>query len=148
MQLHLLSPERLMEPGQRQALTQWTDRCSRDDRCRGAAAGAAKSKGGWKLINDEADMKVGFDQPFEPRMTERFPAWLAATLIMHEALNEKYAQQGLRFIAASDNANQQLIRSRFDGRRSIMTMASGAPDDLLKLPVYAFYELLPFLTCQ
>jgi hypothetical protein len=101
---------------------------------------------GLELINDEADMKVGFDRPFEPRMTERFAAWLAATLIAHEELNEKYVQQGLRFIAASDNVNQHLIRSRFDGRRSIMTTASDAPDDLLKLPVYAFYELLPFLT--
>jgi hypothetical protein len=101
---------------------------------------------GLEIINNEADMKVGFDLPFEPRMTERFAAWLAATLIVHDALNERYAPQGLRFIAASDNANQQLIRSRFDGRRSIMTMASDVPDDLLKLPVYAFYELLPFLT--
>jgi hypothetical protein len=27
------------------------------------------------IVNNEADMKVGFDIPFEPRMNERFPAW-------------------------------------------------------------------------
>jgi hypothetical protein len=100
---------------------------------------------GLELINNEADMKVGFDRPFEPRLTERFPAWLAASLIVHEALSRKYAAQGIRFIAASDNANQHLIRAPFDGRRSVMTRASDAPDDLVKLPVYAFYELLPLL---
>ena len=100
---------------------------------------------GLELINNEADMKVGFDVPFEPRMTERFPAWLAASLIVHENLSEKYAAQGMQFIAASDNANQHLIRTPFDGRRSVMTRASAAPDDLLKLPVYAFYELLRLL---
>jgi glycosyl hydrolase family 39 (putative alpha-L-iduronidase) len=100
---------------------------------------------GLELINNEADMKVGFAQPFEPRLTERFPAWLAASLMVHETLSAKYAMQGMRFLAASDNANQHLIRSPFDGRRSVMTRASNLPDDLLKLPVYAFYELLRLL---
>ena len=100
---------------------------------------------GLELINDEADMKVGFATPFAPRMTQRFPAWLAASLIVHEALSVKYADQGLRFLAASDDANQQLIQAPFDGRRSVMTRTSGGPDDLIKLPVYAFHELLRLL---
>jgi hypothetical protein len=100
---------------------------------------------GLELINNEGDMKVGFDMPFEPRMTERFPTWLAASLIVHQNLSEKYAAQGMQFIAASDNANQHLIRTPFDGRRSVMTRASAASGDLLKLPVYAFYELLLLL---
>jgi hypothetical protein len=91
-------------------------------------------------------MKVGFDRPFEPRLTERFPAWLSASMVVHAALNQKYATAGLRFVAASDDANQQLVRHMFDGRRSVMTMASEWPTDLLKLPVYGFYELLPFLS--
>jgi hypothetical protein len=100
---------------------------------------------GLELINNEADMKVGFTKPFAPRLTERFPAWLAASLIVHEALSAKYAAHGMRFLAASDNANQHLILSPFDARRSVMTRASERPDDLVKLPVYAFYELLPLL---
>jgi glycosyl hydrolase family 39 (putative alpha-L-iduronidase) len=100
---------------------------------------------GLELINNEGDMKVGFTKPFEPRMTERFPAWLAASLIVHEALSVKYAAQGMRFLAASDDANQHLIQAPFDGRRSVMTRASNRSDDLLKLPVYAFYELLRLL---
>jgi hypothetical protein len=100
---------------------------------------------GLELINNEGDMKVGFTKPFEPRMTKRFPAWLAASLIVHEALSAKYAAQGIRFLAASDDANQHLVEAPFDGRRSVMTRASNRPDDLLKLPVYAFYELLRLL---
>ena len=101
---------------------------------------------GLTLVNDEADMKVGFDQPFEPRMTERFPAWLAASLIQQENLNAKYITQGLRFVAACDDANQQLVREPFDGRRSVMTCADATrPDDLLKLPVYGFYEMSALL---
>jgi glycosyl hydrolase family 39 (putative alpha-L-iduronidase) len=100
---------------------------------------------GLELINNEGDMKVGFTKPFEPRMTEQFPAWLAASLIVHEALSVKYAAQGMRFLAASDDANQHLVQAPFDGRRSVMTRASNRPDDLLKLPVYAFYELLRLL---
>jgi len=96
------------------------------------------------IVNDEADMKVGFDLPYEPRLTERFASWLAASLIVHEDLSAKYASHGIRFLSASDDANQQLIQAPFDGRRSVMTRAT-APDDLLKLPVYAFYELLPLL---
>jgi hypothetical protein len=29
---------------------------------------------GIAIVNNEADMKVGFDIPFEPRMNEQFPA--------------------------------------------------------------------------
>lgn len=101
---------------------------------------------GLEIINDEADMKVGFDRPYEPRLTERFAAWLAAVLIVHEGLSAKHAAHGMRFLAAADDANQQLVQAPFDGRRSVMTQASAdRPSDLLKLPVYAFYELLPLL---
>lgn len=101
---------------------------------------------GLYIVNDEADMKVGFDDPFEPRLTEQFPAWLAASLILHEDLSDRYAPHGMRFLAEADDANQQLVRAPFDGRRSLMTPTSAnAPEDLLKLPVFAFYELLPLL---
>ncbi|MBV9748475.1 MAG: hypothetical protein JO157_06660, partial [Acetobacteraceae bacterium] len=104
-----------------------------------------RAHGLW-IVNDEADMKVGFDKPFEPRLTEQFPAWLAASLVVHEGLSAKYAVHGMRFLAAADDANQQLVQAPFDGRRSVMTRASAAvPGDLLKLPAYAFYELLPLL---
>ena len=98
------------------------------------------------IINNEADMKVGFDIPYAPRMTERFPAWLASLLVASDGLSAKYRDTGLRFHAASDNANLQLVQAPFDGRRSLMTRASttGA-GDLFKLPVYHFYELLRLL---
>jgi hypothetical protein len=95
------------------------------------------------VINDEADMKVGFDSPYEPRLTERFPSWLAAAATAHAALGARYAARGgFRFVPASDNANQHLVRGPFDGRRSLATRTDAAPDDLVKLPVFAFYELL------
>jgi glycosyl hydrolase family 39 (putative alpha-L-iduronidase) len=100
---------------------------------------------GLPLVNNEADMKVGFDHPYEPRMSERFPAWLAATAVVHAGLTARYAGRGLRFLAAADNANQHLVREPFDGRRSLATRTSAAPDDLVKLPVFAFYELLRLL---
>jgi Glycosyl hydrolases family 39 len=96
------------------------------------------------IVNDEADMKVGFDVPFEPRMTEEFPAWLAAVMAGYQDLDARYAAAGFRFIAASDNANLQLVRAPFDGRRSIVTHGAN-PAELLKVPVYNFYELLPLL---
>jgi len=99
---------------------------------------------GMTIINNEADMKVGFDTPFEPRMTEQFPAWLTAQMIAYDQLQAEFVAAGMRFWCASDNANQQLVRAPFDGRRSIMTRL-GAPDDLVKLPVYNFYELLRLL---
>ena len=104
-----------------------------------------RARGMW-IVNDEADMKVGFDIPYEPRMSEAFPAWLGGLMITHDALSLKYGSHGLRFMAASDNANQQLIRNPFDGRRSIMTMVSSSFRDLVKLPVYNFYELLRFMS--
>jgi hypothetical protein len=96
------------------------------------------------IVNDEADMKAGFDMPFEPRMTEEFPAWLAAVMTGYQELDARYSAAGFRFIAASDNANLQLVRAPFDGRRSILTLGTH-PNDLLKVPVYNFYELLPLL---
>ncbi len=100
---------------------------------------------GLPIINNEADMKVGFATPYAPRMDERFPAWLAAVALAHDALSARYAARGLRFHAAADNANQHLMREPFDGRRSLMTPTSAGPTDLLKLPVFGFYELLRLL---
>ena len=97
---------------------------------------------GMPIINNEADMKAGFDIPYEPRMTEQFPAWLTGVMIAYDALTSRFSDAGIRFLAASDNANQQLIQAPFDGRRSIMTRASASPHDLFKLPVYQFYEVL------
>jgi hypothetical protein len=101
-------------------------------------------RGLW-IVNNEADMKVQFDRPYEPRMTERFPAWLAAVMVAYDSLSAKYETRGLRFLPASDNANQQLVQAPFDGRRSIMTRTSASARDLIKVPVYSFYELLRLL---
>lgn len=100
---------------------------------------------GMAIMNNEADMKVAFDVPYEPRMTEQFPAWLAASAILHDRLNAEYAGAGIRFAAAADHANQHLIRAPFDGRRSVMTRLSDDPADLVKLPVFHFHEMLRLL---
>jgi len=97
---------------------------------------------GLVIVDDEADMMVGFDRPYPPRMTSQSAAWLAASMVAHDALSVTYADHGIRFRAASDNANQQLARGPFDGRRTLMTLVSAAPEDLVKLPVFGFYELL------
>jgi xylan 1,4-beta-xylosidase len=106
-----------------------------------------RCRDGLPIVNDEADMKVGFDRPYEPRLTERFPSWLAAAAIEHAALGARHAARGggLRFVPAADNANQHLVRAPFDGRRALATRTDAAPDDLVKLPVFAFYELLRLL---
>jgi hypothetical protein len=103
---------------------------------------------GLPIVNNEADMKVGFDIPFEPRMNERFPAWLSGVMIAYDALSSWFSEPGFRFLAASDNANQHLIRATFDGRRSIMTRASASTRNLFKVPVYNFYEFLRLLGDQ
>jgi len=103
---------------------------------------------GMVVVNDEADMMVGFDRPYPPRMTHQSTAWLAASLVAHDALDRAWAPHGIRFRAFSDNANQQLAQGPFDGRRMLMTPVSGAVDDLVKLPVFAFYELLRLLGPQ
>lgn len=101
---------------------------------------------GLPVINNEADMKLGFEQPYQPRMDAAFPAWLGAVMVAYTKLNEEYRETDLRFSAASDNANLQLVESPFDGRRSVMTLASTTSDrDLIKLPVFHFYELLRFI---
>jgi xylan 1,4-beta-xylosidase len=104
-----------------------------------------RCSGGLTIINNEADMLVGFANPYAPRMDSHFPAWLAASATMHTTLSERYAERGLRFMAAADNANQHLVRAPFDGRRALMTRTSAADDDLIKLPVFGFYELLRLL---
>jgi hypothetical protein len=97
------------------------------------------------IINNEADMRVGFNIPYQARMDERFAAWMYALMIAYDGLSARYGKAGLRFLAASDNANQQLVQTGFDGRRSICTRASRSPRDLLKLPVFNFYEMLRLL---
>ncbi len=100
---------------------------------------------GMAVVNDEADMKVAFNTPYEPRMTEQFPAWLAASAILHDRLSAEYAGTGIRFVAAADHANQHLVQAPFDGRRSVMTRLSADPADLVKLPVFHFHEMLRLL---
>jgi Glycosyl hydrolases family 39 len=103
---------------------------------------------GIPIVNNEADMKVGFDIPFEPRMDERFPAWLSGVMVAYNDLSLRFKEAGFRFLAASDNANQHLVRATFDGRRSIMTRASPSTRDLFKVPGYNFYEILRLLGNQ
>jgi hypothetical protein len=98
---------------------------------------------GLAIVNNEADMRVGFQQPYAPRLSERFPSWLAALATTHAALSARHAGRGLRFVAAADNANQHLVREPFDGRRALMTpTAASRPADLVKLPVFGFYEMI------
>jgi len=103
---------------------------------------------GMAIVNNEADMKVGFDRPYRPRMTAQSAAWLAASMVAHDRLSAVYAGHGLRFLAASDNANSQLAQGAFDGRRMLMTPLSPAPADQVKLPVLGFYELLRLMGDQ
>ena len=100
---------------------------------------------GMAVVNNEADMKVAFNTPYAPRMTEQFPAWLAASAILHDRLGAEYAGAGIRFVAAADHANQHLVQAPFDGRRSVMTRLSADPADLVKLPVFHFHEMLRLL---
>jgi hypothetical protein len=97
------------------------------------------------IVNDEADMRVGFNIPYQARLDERFAAWLCALMIAYDGLSTRYSQAGFRFFAASDNANQQLVQTAFDGRRSLCTRASQSARDLIKLPVFNFYEILRLL---
>ena len=97
------------------------------------------------IVNDESDMMVMFNIPYLPRMEQNFAAWLSGLTIAYDALSSQYSANGFRFFAASDNANQQLIKGCFDGRRSIMTQASRSFRDLFKAPVYNFYEFLRLL---
>src|SRR5215213_2232188 len=97
------------------------------------------------IWNNEADEKVGFEVPYAPRSDERGAAWLAAVTVIHDQLGERYGEANLRFAAAADNANLQLVQSPFDGRRSIMTRIGTADTDLIKVPAYGFYELLRLL---
>jgi hypothetical protein len=105
----------------------------------------ARRFAGLTIWNDEADEKVGFEVPFAARSDERGAAWLAAVTVIHDRLGERYRKANLRFAAAADNANLQLVQSPFDGRRSIMTRLGTADTDLIKVPAYGFYELLRLL---
>jgi hypothetical protein len=122
------------------------------------------------VINDEADMRLYFDVPFRPRMTEQFPAWLTAMMIAYDSLSSEYAPTRCRI--GCDNAELQLAGYQqapgpvgsqptsdpsfeptcFGQQRTIMTAASPfpagtCPTDLLKVPVYN-YELLRLLGDQ
>lgn len=128
-----------------------------------------------KIVNDEADMRANFAAPFLPRMTEQYPAWLTALMINFDGLNSQYP---FEFMTGSDNAELPLVGwlqqsttsaqpepqafkpAAFGQQRSIMTAASlklsstatwnktNLAIDLLKLPVYNFYELLRLLGNQ
>lgn len=100
---------------------------------------------GMVIINNEADEKVGFENPYAPRLDARNAAWLGTVAAIHGGLAARYEDAGFRFIGAADNANLQLVEEPFDGRRSIMTRARGSATDLLKLPAYAYYEMLSLL---
>jgi xylan 1,4-beta-xylosidase len=101
---------------------------------------------GLAIINDEADEKVGFEQPYAPRMDQAASAWLCSAMVQQVALTERYRNAGLRFITTADNANLQLVQAPFDGRRSVVTIASAVDRaDLIKLPVFAGYEVLRLL---
>jgi hypothetical protein len=112
---------------------------------RQALAIDARRFAGLTIWNNEADEKVGFEVPYAPRVDERGAAWLAAVTVIHDQLGERYRAGNFRFAAAADNANLQLVRSPFDGRRSIMTRVGTAETDLVKVPAYGFYELLRLL---
>ena len=118
-----------------------------------------------KVINNEADMRANFAVPFRPRMTGQFPAWLTAMMVAYDSLSSQYAP--IRCMAGSDNAELQLVGltqqvpggpasfapAAFGQQRSLMTAASSwssgtCPIDLLKVPVYNFYELLRLLGDQ
>jgi xylan 1,4-beta-xylosidase len=105
----------------------------------------ARRFAGMIIVNDEADEKVGFEVPYAPRMDHRQAAWHAAVTVIHATLGARHGSTGTRFVAAADNANLQLVQAPFDGRRSLLTRATAAPGDLLKLPAYGFYELLRLL---
>ena len=132
---------------------------------------------GKQVVNCEADMRVGFEVPFLPRMTSYYPAWLTALMIASDSLTSEYASNGVQFVSASDNAHPELTgwqepanlqpgpgsgsmsgEYTFGGQRSIMTAASSwapgtpgapvCPQDLVKVPVYNFYELMRLLGDQ
>ncbi len=98
---------------------------------------------GLTIVDDEADEKVGFEVPYAPRVDHRNAAWLAAVLILHAGLGDRYP--GVRFLAAADNADLQLVQAPFDGRRSLMTLTGRSATDLLKVPAWGFYELLALM---
>jgi hypothetical protein len=100
---------------------------------------------GVPVINNEADEKVGFEVPYAPRMHEAGAAWLGAVTAIHAGLDGQYLDAGMRFMGAADNINLQLVEEPFDGRRSIMTRAGSGETELVKVPAYAFYELLPMM---
>jgi hypothetical protein len=102
------------------------------------------------IINNEADMRAGVGLPYLPWMEQHFAAWMTGLMIAYDSLSSEYSVNGFRFMATSDNAHLELVNGPFDGRRSIMTLASvlnsrETTDDLLKVPIYNYYEVLRLL---
>ena len=56
-------------------------------------------------------MRVGLNIPYMARMDHRFSAWLCSLMIAYDQLNNRFNSAGFRFLAASDSANQQLVRT-------------------------------------
>jgi Glycosyl hydrolases family 39 len=113
---------------------------------------AAPSLSGITIVNNEADMRAGVGEPYLPWMEQNFATWLTALMIAYDSLSSEYIANGFRFMATSDNQHLELVTGAFDGLRSIMTQAATPrrgtqqeSDDLLKVPVYNFYELLRLL---
>lgn len=95
------------------------------------------------LINNEADEKIGFETPYMPRMDSFAASWLTALSTDHATLA---TERGRRFSAVQDNANLQLMRTSFDGRRSIYSfLSTDNRSDLVKTSGAIFYDLLPML---
>src|SRR4029453_4101975 len=60
---------------------------------------------GIPIINNEADMKVGFDIPFEARMDEKFPAWLSGVMIAYDALSSQFGATASPFLPPLEKRN-------------------------------------------
>jgi hypothetical protein len=75
------------------------------------------------IINDEADMRVGFNIPYQARLDERFAAWLCALMIAYDGLSA--LQQGGISISGRLRQREPAARAnRFRRRRSLCTRAS------------------------
>ena len=89
----------------------------------------ARRFAGLTIWNNEADEKVGFEVPYAPRTTNEGPPGWPRLLSSTTGSASAIVRANLRFAAAADNANLQLVQSPFDGRRSIMTRVGTAETD-------------------
>jgi hypothetical protein len=81
-------------------------------------------------------------------MDQAASAWLCSAMVHSAVLTERYRDAGLRVISIADSANLQLVQAPFDGRRSIVTIGPEDRSDLIKLPVFAGYEVLRLLGAE